>query len=270
MTKRFLPVLVVWLLLWNVSSSYAQWSLRTQVDAITGEVQRIAMVENENGYKFLVYRIRNGEPAWATFRLPDSDADILANDRAPVMRLDEQKPFNLQHFLDMNGYALKAGFELAENGPKWFSWRIWHGKISEGISEQLRDLMTGNSVTFRFYLFNGGYKDTRFTLESASAAISEALKLNGIPFKAERDTEREEHFRAMKRAKSDCRGRTKCATRVLECFVDNHFNLEDFRDCVSALAGTYARNVRCKSPGELATEVFIKSGKPTQLTLQSN
>lgn len=152
-----------------------QWTVQREVDSMTDREIKIAAVKNAAGHTLTVYR-RSDNSAWATFRLPLGNSEVLAVDQYPVYRVDKQEPRNLEvlqkRALDFPG-PVKPLLE-----PKWISFFLWDGKVSSGRSDMLIELSEGKLVVFRYFLFSGGFAETSFTLKGASDAIADALNIS--------------------------------------------------------------------------------------------
>lgn len=192
------------------------WRVQAEKDAITDFQRRIATTANSEGHSLSVYRIEDGS-AWATLRLAERSFDQFATDRAPILRVDQNNPNDLD---DVRRLAAELP-SMIEIKPKWVSFKVWHGKSSEGFSATLREWMGGKVLTVRYYLFTGGYKDTRFQLTGADRAIRAALDVDAGAVQAgdaARDARRAAHREAMDACTA--RGGSEmplCHLRVIRC-----------------------------------------------------
>ena len=162
------------LLLWFAPHVIAQsdWRVTVETDSMTDKVKRTAVVTNEDGHSLSVYR-GPGEAAWVLFSLGKSSFDTLAPRRAPIYRVDKNEPHDLERARTITARGI--GLSLYAWEPRWVNFFIWHGKEAEGRAGALRELMSGQTVVFRYTLGSGGYKETTFPLLGAAQAIADAL-----------------------------------------------------------------------------------------------
>src|SRR5690606_32981434 len=106
-----------------------------------------------------------------------------------VYRVDKHAAVELHESRNLRS----LGIRVYEWEPKWVNFRIWHGRLDEGLSTGLVQIMTGQQLVVRYFLGTGGYKDTEFSLTGSSQAISGAL---GIPANIDPNTQaRKQAFR---------------------------------------------------------------------------
>jgi hypothetical protein len=151
------------------------WRLTAETDAMTDRVKRSATTVNEQGLELSVYRGPK-DAAWVLFSLGKSSFDTLSPTRAPIFRVDKLQPHDLDSDRRMSERGL--GLDLYRWEPRWINFSIWHGREAEGRSVELKELMSGQSVVFRYYLGTGGYKETSFALVGAAPVIAEALGIS--------------------------------------------------------------------------------------------
>jgi hypothetical protein len=155
------------------SLAAADWKVDKRVDAMTDDIKKKAIVANESGHTFSIYRIFQGGPVWGNFALSEGMFDQVDWRKPPIYRVDKNEPENLARMKEMQDMGL--GIHAYEWKPKWVDFLIWHGKEGEGIAKNLVQLMEGKTVIFRYFLSTGGSKDTSFSLIGAAPAISEAI-----------------------------------------------------------------------------------------------
>lgn len=150
----------------------AQWSVEVKIDAMTDDTVVTAYVTNEDGYKLSVYKVRDEESRtdlWATFSLPDDNADVLSSEELPIFRVDKNEPrklSGLKYIQDQTRALVETAhnFTLIVVEPKWVNFLF--------TSPAQEQFVKGEAVVFRFWLFTGGYKDTTFTLLGVTEAIA--------------------------------------------------------------------------------------------------
>ena len=214
------------------SIAIADWTVNTSVDAMTDEKKKVAIVKNDLGHTFSIYRISKGGAVWGNFSLSDKMFDQVDWKKPPIYRIDKNKPIDLS---SMKKLQDTFGVQAYSWEPKWVNFLIWHGKEDEGISENIVNLMEGEKVVFRYYLSTGGYKDTTFTLKGAAPAISEAIGISGqIDHAAQQKSK--EYRQAMINETNKCRKDMStfksCFSHVTECSNQANQDIEKFKSCM--------------------------------------
>lgn len=139
----------------------AQW--RVAQDTPNGVTDRIdiAVVENDSGHSLQLYSddTRNVR---GIFTIRDG-FDTIDPAGCPTYRVDEREPERV-------GF----GDERCRVAPKQAEFTL--GKSGQGRNRQLRRIMNGSSLVFRYRLGNGAYRETRFTLRGSKYALTTALQ----------------------------------------------------------------------------------------------
>lgn len=229
MRKFFLGVLCVGV----QSAAVADWSVTGRVDSMTDEIKKSAMVRNELGHTFSIYRITEGGPVWGNFALSDRVFDQVDWRKPPVYRVDKNKPNDLSRMRRMQEMGL--GLHAYEWEPKWVNFLVWHGKRDDGLANDLLQLMEGNSVVFRYYLSTGGYKETSFSLNGAGPAIAEAIGISAnIDHSAQQRTEEFKNalLAEVDQCRKDMNSFRECFARVNNCRDRSGQEVEKFKLCV--------------------------------------
>ena len=151
----------------------ANWEFVERRDAMTDELVREARTRNLAGFELRVFRMASGK-VYALFRLPDASTDVLSATRYPMYRIDQHKPQDLENDRVL---ARVLNERPIFEEPKWVQFLVWHGSDPYPTSGTLFDLMHGQRIVFRYYLFTGGYKETEFSLDGAHDAVVRALGL---------------------------------------------------------------------------------------------
>ncbi|GMR18628.1 MAG: hypothetical protein BMS9Abin33_1058 [Gammaproteobacteria bacterium] len=215
------------------SLASADWRVDKRVDAMTDEAKKTAIVQNEVGHIFSIYRLSEGGPVWGNFALADGIFDQIDWEKPPIYRVDKYEPINLIRMKRTQEMGL--GIQAYEWGPKWVNFRIWHGKEDEGIANELVQLMEGNNIVFRYYLSTGGYKDTSFSLKGAASAISGAI---GISSKIDHlAQQRSEEFKQAllaesKRCQQNMKTFKSCFSRVNDCRKQVENDIDKLKSCM--------------------------------------
>ena len=209
------------------------WGVEKRVDAMTDEVKKTARVENEFGHTFSIYRLTKDGPVWGNFSLSKEMFDQVDWEKPPIYRVDKNKPINLSDMKQL--HKMGVGVSAYEWTPKWVNFLIWHGKQAEGIATELVQLMEGEKVVFRYFMFTGGYKDTSFSMKGAASAISEAIGINPeIDHAAQQGSE--EFKKALIDETTLCRQNMStfksCFTTVNDCRKQAEQNIDKFKSCM--------------------------------------
>ena len=229
----------------------ADWRVGQKVDPITDEVRTIAFVENEQGHTFSVYRIPGAAAVWGNFALSDKKMEQLDDKKPPVFRIDKHKPHDLNDAKRTQEILTRLNSDTGtyEWTPKWVNFLIWHGKPEEGLTDKLIELMEGQKLIVRYYLFTGGYKDTAFTLKGSAPAIADAAGIDAKvdhAAQAKQDAYEAAYWAEMQKCQdmllaggeSDSeirRGFDKhkpCSDKVMACGKKAARNLSVFQDCI--------------------------------------
>lgn len=216
----------------------AEWKVVTTTDAITDKVMKTALIKNEIGHTFSIYRIKPGGEVWGNFAISEDIFDQIDPQKPPIYRIDNYEPLDLNLFKKMQD-SQKAigmdGMQLYSWSPKWVNFAFWQGNEDEGINGKIVELMEGEKILFRYYLFTGGFKDTTFELKGAAEAISEAT---GIPAKIDHAEQKKiiEFNEAVYAENKKCSKNTakskQCSARVGTCKDQSNKNIEKFKSCL--------------------------------------
>ena len=215
------------------SATFAYWTLDERIDAMTDEVKKTAVVVNDLGHTFSIYRVSEDGAVWGNFALSDGTFDQVDWGKPPIYRVDQNAPTNLARMKETQEMGL--GIHAYAWEPKWVNFLIWHGKEKEGISNDLVQLMEGQKVVFRYYLSTGGYKDTAFSLNGAASTISAAIGISPeIDHSAQ---QKNKEFRQALIAESErCRQNMKtfrsCFTEVDNCKKQANQDIAKFKACL--------------------------------------
>ncbi len=213
------------------SVALADWSVIKKTDAMTDEVRKIAVIKNDIGHSFSLYRLNPGGPVWGNFRLSEKIIDQVNWRKAPMLRVDKNEPNDISLIKKIHDMGLHS----YEWEPKWVNFRIWHGNEDDGIADSLIELMEGDSVIFRYYLSTGGYKDTSFTLSGASQAISEAISIDKSINKEKQRKIKESanlYSESIDICKENMDSFIPCYSKVSNCLKSNEGNDKGFKDCL--------------------------------------
>jgi len=200
---------------------------------MTDEVRKAAIVKNDLGHTFSIYRLSEGGPVWGNFALSEGMFDQVDWGKPPIYRVDKQAPTDLAEMKKTQDMGV--GIHAYEWEPKWVNFLIWHGEKDEGIAKDLIHLMEGQNVVFRYYLSTGGFKDTSFSLKGAAPAISEAIGISPkIDYSAQQKIDEFNHayLAESKRCQQDMKSFKVCFSRVNDCRKQANKNIEKFKSCM--------------------------------------
>ena len=146
-------------------SASAQW--RVGQDSPEGSSQRIdvAVVENESGHALEIYR-DDAAIVRGTFTIRGG-FDTIDPGTCPTYRIDERAPNRVTF----------AG-ERCQILPKQARFTL--GPADDPRNNQLRRLMNGSRLVFRYRLGNGTYRETAFTLRGSKYALTTAMPSRDI------------------------------------------------------------------------------------------
>lgn len=140
----------------------AAWQIVNVADGGSHERIRAARIENPDGYSLEVYRDRDGTVR-SRFSLRNGFAE-LAPHMCPTFQIDSREPVNES-----------IGDKACRTGERWAEFVLGYVKGGSVTSLVLHRLMNGETVTYRFALARGGYRQTSFSLKGSNHAIVEAL-----------------------------------------------------------------------------------------------
>ena len=126
--KRLL-VFIVCLFVHSIAT--ADWRIDERVDAMTDEVKKTAIVQNELVHTFSIYRLSEGGPVWGNFALSEGRCDQVDWEKPPIYRVDKNEPIRWNE--DSTGVSLyqavlgqlKAGRSIQTRYTKWPSHITW-------------------------------------------------------------------------------------------------------------------------------------------------
>lgn len=221
-------------LLFVQSVHAGEWRVRNEIDSMTDRERKVAIAQNDTGHSLSIYRMPD-DAVWVNFSLPKSSGEVLATNKWLMYRVDKETPRNLDDERRLQRLVGELQKRVVPE-PKWLNFMIWDGKVEVGRSEGLIEFMDGESVTFRYYLFTGGFMETTFSLTGASPAIADALGLTG-ELKSGSLQRVEAVKSAMKVARKSCESNavrvdfSVCFEKVKACAAQANENVDQFQLC---------------------------------------
>ena len=147
----------------------AQWHIVSHENLSNNEKTKVAFTENKNGYSLEIYKDSVGAVR-ARFTL-NSKLNLFSNNICPTYQVDLT--------LIKNTSFNDAPCISKSNWSEFILGYITNRNIT---SLSLDALLNGNTVTFRYVLDNGNYKETSFSLAGSKRAtlnvIGKNIKIN--------------------------------------------------------------------------------------------
>lgn len=152
------PVLVLVLVM--AAPASAQWRVgQESPDGVTGRID-VAVVENESGHRLRLFS-DDANNVRGIFEIRGG-FDTMDPAACPTYRVDRRRP-------------RRVGFEAGRCQilPKQAEFTL--GRVGDGRNEQLRRIMNGSNIVFRYRLGGGNYRETSFTLRGSLYALTTAI-----------------------------------------------------------------------------------------------
>ena len=143
-------------------SSLAEWNVITHKDTDSNEETNIAYSINESGYSLEIYR-DSVDAIRSRFTLTKGLL-AFADKSCPTYQIDRGTPKNRS----INDAPCLAG-------KQWAEFILGYIEVDEIASSALLSLMNGITITFRFQLANGDYRETGFSLQGSKRAMTIAF-----------------------------------------------------------------------------------------------
>ena len=226
----------------------ADWKYEERIDAMTDKTNRTAIVNNDKGYEFSVYRPSGQTAVWGLFSLSDVMPGQIDWNNPPMYRVDKNDPVELETMKHLQELTARLGLPIQayEWEPGWVNFRMWDGEHAGDRDPTksvnlITELMEGNKVIFRYYLSTGGYKETTFTLNGAATAIAKALGVSSdIDHAAQHKSEQiknaalEESKKCEQELKRlhDPDKFTSCTRKIDECRKKSNDDVHKFVSCM--------------------------------------
>lgn len=135
----------------------AQWDVITHTDTNSNSETQVAYTKNEEGYSLEIYRDNVGAIR-SRFSL-NAALDMFAKRSCPTYEIDSRLLDNRS----INDAPCIT--DLA-----WSEFVLGYVENNNVTSGRLNALMNGETITFRFMLDNGAYKETKFSLAGSKRA----------------------------------------------------------------------------------------------------
>ena len=148
-------------------SAHAEWRVAQETPPGYGKRVNVAIVENDSGHSL---RLFNDETQTVRGLLTIRGGfDTVDPGGCPTYRVDERQPRRVT-FEEQRCRIL----------PKQVEFTL--GKTGFGPNDQLRRIMNGSKLAFRYRLGNGLYRETVFTLSGSKYALTLAVEDQELGF----------------------------------------------------------------------------------------
>jgi hypothetical protein len=140
----------------------AEWNVITHTDTNNNSETQVAFTKNTDGYSLEIYKDSVGAVR-SRFSL-NTALDMLAKRSCPTYQIDTRL---------LDNRSINDAPCLTDLA--WSEFIFGYIADKEVVSEKLNALMNGSTITFRFMLENGSYKETEFSLSGSKRATLSAL-----------------------------------------------------------------------------------------------
>ena len=143
----------------------AEWKIITHTDTNNDSQTQVAYSQNEDGYSLEIYKDSVGAIR-SRFSL-NTALDMFAKRSCPTYQIDTRL---------LDNRSINDAPCLTDLA--WSEFVLGYISNFNVTSEKLNALMNGSTVTFRFMLENGSYKETQFSLAGSKRATLSVLGEN--------------------------------------------------------------------------------------------
>jgi hypothetical protein len=141
--------------------AFAQWRVAQEVPAGTKNRIDVAIIDNDSGHSLRFFNDET-QNLRGIFTIREG-FDTIDPDVCPTYRVDEREPRRVTFETDRCRILSKQSeFTL--------------GKTGLGDNLELRRIMNGSNIIFRYRLSGGNYRETKFTLRGSKYALTTAVE----------------------------------------------------------------------------------------------
>lgn len=144
---------------------HAEWGVITHTDTNNDTETQVAYTRNDDGYSLEIYKDSVGAIR-SRFSL-STKLDIMAKRSCPTYQIDTRL---------LDNRSINDAPCLTDLA--WSEFIFGYTENNKVVSKKLNALMNGSTITFRFILENGSYKETKFSLSGSKKATLSALGSN--------------------------------------------------------------------------------------------
>lgn len=141
---------------------HAEWDIITHTDTNTNTETQVAYTKNNDGYSLEIYKDSVGAIR-SRFNL-NTKLDMMAKRSCPTYQIDTRL---------LDNRSINDAPCLTD--LTWSEFIFGYTENNKVVSKKLNALMNGSTITFRFMLENGSYKETKFSLSGSKKATLSAL-----------------------------------------------------------------------------------------------
>lgn len=139
----------------------AQWRVAQETPSGASNRIDIAIIENDSGHSLRLFN-DDSQNVRGVFTIRDG-FDTIDPGVCPTYRVDAREPRRVTFEEDRCRVLLKhAEFTL--------------GRAGDVDSRELRRIMNGSTIVFRYRLSGGNYRETEFTLRGSKYAVTTAIE----------------------------------------------------------------------------------------------
>ena len=165
MRSSFIKLLSLFLLTVSAPAVLAEWTVETYKNNDRGLAIKVAVNENDEGYKLEIYRDENGV---VRSRFSTENTSYRMNSQfCPTFDIEQRGMQNVS----INGESCLAD-------SKWAEFILGYIIDEEVTSTPLYNFMNGRKIIYRFILQPHGYAETSFSLINSKRILLEALGYN--------------------------------------------------------------------------------------------
>lgn len=141
--------------------AFAQWRVAQETPAGANYSIDVAIIDNDSGHNLRLFNDAT-QNIRGIFTIRDG-FETIDPGVCPTYRVDAREPRRVTFEEDRCRILLKqAEFTL--------------GNMGQGDNRELRRLMNGSNIVFRYRLSGGNYRETKFTLRGSKYALTTAVE----------------------------------------------------------------------------------------------
>lgn len=149
------------------SASMAEWKVVTHTDTDSNTTTQVAYTKNNDGYSLEIYKDSVGAIR-SRFSL-NTALDTFIKRSCPTYQVDTRL---------LDNRSINDAPCLTDLGWSEFIMGYITDDSNDVASKRLNAIMNGSTITFRFMLENGSYKETQFSLAGSKRATLSVIGTN--------------------------------------------------------------------------------------------
>lgn len=195
------------------AQAIAEWQVTTVTDAMTDKKTELALTKSSDGYTLAIVR-EDDETAWLSFVVPNAAPPVdTVTDKGPLFRIDKLDAHDVAFWKTVQRLVPSTGTMLAQ-GPRAIRLLMNYNRRSP-VAGELREIMDGKSLLYRYYTIGGTHQDVEFELAGAKTAIASLLHISEEP-----DPDDVARYQAITQARAKCTDKdvkSPCMQTVTKC-----------------------------------------------------